>query len=47
VRQYLIMKGIAPDRLDAQGFGPDRPLVEEVDDAAMQKNRRVEFVIVQ
>lgn len=47
VRQYLIMKGISPDRLEAQGFGPDRPLVEEVDDAALQKNRRVEFVIVE
>lgn len=47
VRQYLIMKGIHADRLEAQGFGPDRPLVDEVDDAAMQKNRRVEFIIVE
>lgn len=47
VMRYLIVKGgISKDRLEAKGYGPDRPLVEEVDQAAMQKNRRVDFVIV-
>ncbi len=45
VRNHLIGQGIAPERLEANGFGPDRPLVEETDAAAMQKNRRVEFII--
>lgn len=45
VRLYLINQGIDPRRLESEGYGPDRPLVEEVDDAALQKNRRVEFII--
>ena len=45
VRQYLVRKGVAADRLTAKGYGPDRPLVEETDDASLQKNRRVEFII--
>jgi len=47
VRKYLIMRGVDGERLEAKGYGPDRPLVDEVDQAAMQKNRRVEFIIVE
>ena len=46
VREYLIKKGIAPDRLEAQGFGYDRPLVPGTSEAARDQNRRVEFVII-
>lgn len=42
VRAYLISKGIAPERLSAQGFGKSRPLVNEKDDKARMINRRVE-----
>jgi OmpA-OmpF porin, OOP family len=45
VRLYLINRGIEHTRVASEGYGPDRPLVEEVDDEALQKNRRVEFVI--
>lgn len=45
VRRYLINKGVSPKRLDAEGYGPDRPLVEGTTDAARAKNRRVEFVV--
>ena len=45
VRDYLIAKGIASDRLDPQGFGSTRPLVRGDTEAARDKNRRVEFVI--
>ncbi len=50
VRDYLIAKGIAAERLVAKGFGQDRPLVDG--DAAnttegRAKNRRVEFNIVE
>ena len=40
----LVGKGIAADRLAAQGFGPDKPLVPETDEASRAKNRRVELV---
>ena len=47
VRRYLIEKGgIAADRLDSEGFGFNRPLVEGKTEAARAKNRRVEFVII-
>jgi outer membrane protein OmpA-like peptidoglycan-associated protein len=45
VRRYLIHKGVSPKRLDIEGYGPDRPLVEGTSDAARAKNRRVEFVV--
>jgi outer membrane protein OmpA-like peptidoglycan-associated protein len=45
VRRYLIGKGIDKDRLQSEGFGPDRPLVPETDQKSLQKNRRVEFII--
>ena len=46
VREYLIKKGIAADRLESKGFGSDRPLVQGVSEAARDQNRRVEFVII-
>lgn len=46
VRQYLIGKGIAKDRMTAKGFGPDRPLVPNDTPEGRDANRRVEFNIV-
>lgn len=40
----LVARGIEASRLEAQGFGPDKPLVQETDDASRAKNRRVELV---
>jgi hypothetical protein len=40
----LAAKGVSADRLGAQGFGSDKPLVAETDDASRAKNRRVELV---
>jgi outer membrane protein OmpA-like peptidoglycan-associated protein len=40
----LVARGIDASRLEAQGFGPDKPLVQESDDATRAKNRRVELV---
>jgi outer membrane protein OmpA-like peptidoglycan-associated protein len=42
---YLVGKGIARDRLSAQGFGPDRPIDTGRGRRAMARNRRVEFHI--
>ncbi|MBN2036374.1 MAG: OmpA family protein [Chitinispirillaceae bacterium] len=43
VRQYLIDKGIAPDRLTAVGYGPDRPIADNATREGRAKNRRVEI----
>lgn len=40
----LVARGIDASRLGAAGFGADKPLVPETDDAARAKNRRVELV---
>ncbi|MDQ3368307.1 MAG: OmpA family protein [Myxococcota bacterium] len=43
VKAYLVAKGIAADRLEAVGFGPDQPLEMNSTPALRAKNRRVEF----
>ncbi len=43
VRQYLIDKGVAPDRLTAKGYGPDQPIADNDTPAGREKNRRVEL----
>jgi OOP family OmpA-OmpF porin len=46
VRDALVALGAAPDRIAVEGFGNTRPLVPGRDEAALQKNRRVEIVVV-
>jgi outer membrane protein OmpA-like peptidoglycan-associated protein len=43
VRDYLIKKGVAPRRLQAKGYGPDRPIAPNATAPGRAKNRRVEF----
>jgi outer membrane protein OmpA-like peptidoglycan-associated protein len=45
VRAYLVSKGVAADRLEAKGFGPDRPVADNATKEGREKNRRVEFVV--
>lgn len=47
VRDALIKRGVDKARLEAQGYGKTRPLLNEKTDAARAKNRRVEFVILE
>lgn len=44
VRAALLAKGIAEERLSAQGFGPDKPLADNGSEDGRAKNRRVELV---
>jgi OOP family OmpA-OmpF porin len=45
VRNMLIHFGIPPERLTAIGWGQERPIDLGHDEAARQKNRRVEFIV--
>lgn len=45
VKSYLVGAGVAKARLEAAGFGPDRPIADGDDEAAHELNRRVEFQI--
>ncbi|MCU0430221.1 MAG: DUF6089 family protein [Cytophagaceae bacterium] len=45
VKAYLISKGIAAERLTAEGFGSSKPLADNKTAAGRALNRRVEFVL--
>lgn len=44
VRNYLVSKGIAADRLSAKGYGESQPVAGNDTDEGRFKNRRVELV---
>jgi outer membrane protein OmpA-like peptidoglycan-associated protein len=44
VRDWLIGKGIAADRLSAKGYGASKPVADNNTDDGKAKNRRVELV---
>ncbi|MFT7625888.1 MAG: outer membrane protein OmpA-like peptidoglycan-associated protein [Myxococcota bacterium] len=46
VRRYLLSKGVAAGRLEAMGYGEDRPIDENDTPEGRATNRRVEFHIV-
>jgi outer membrane protein OmpA-like peptidoglycan-associated protein len=46
VKEYLVTKGIAGDRIKTEGFGAARPQVANTDDQSRAMNRRVEFKIL-
>jgi OOP family OmpA-OmpF porin len=47
VVEYLVKKGIARERLEAIGHGPDKPIAPNDTEAGRDANRRVEFTIVE
>lgn len=46
VVEYLINQGIDPDRLEAVGYGPDKPIAPNNTAKGRAKNRRTEFNII-
>jgi outer membrane protein OmpA-like peptidoglycan-associated protein len=44
VRNYLIKKGVEPQRLEAKGFGQERPIADNKTAKGRATNRRVEFI---
>jgi OOP family OmpA-OmpF porin len=47
VKQSLIARGIDASRIQSRGAGPDEPLTSNDTPAGRQKNRRIEFRIIQ
>ena len=46
VMKYLVARGVKKGRMVPKGFGPDRPIASNDDDAGREANRRVEFNIL-
>jgi OOP family OmpA-OmpF porin len=46
IKTYLLGKGIAAERLEAKGYGADKPLADNATKSGQSKNRRVEFSLV-
>jgi outer membrane protein OmpA-like peptidoglycan-associated protein len=45
VRDYLVTRGIAPDRVTSQGFGLTRPIADNSTPEGRANNRRVEIIV--
>ena len=44
VKEYLVSRGISPDRLKTRGFGETMPIAGNHNAAGRAKNRRIEFI---
>src|SRR5690606_5008531 len=47
VRTYLVEHGVSEDKLTAKGFGDEKPIADNETEEGREKNRRVEFNIVE
>jgi outer membrane protein OmpA-like peptidoglycan-associated protein len=47
VKKELTKRGVSGDRLDTRGYGETKPIAPNASPGGRQKNRRVEFVIVE
>jgi outer membrane protein OmpA-like peptidoglycan-associated protein len=46
VKDYLVSKGIAAERVDAKGYGETMPVADNTKPAGRAQNRRIEFKIL-
>jgi outer membrane protein OmpA-like peptidoglycan-associated protein len=46
VRRYLVKKGVASSRLEAEGYGSERPIAANDTAEGRARNRRVEMLIL-
>ncbi len=47
VKEYLVKKGIDPNKLEIQAYGESRPIASNETEEGRAQNRRVEFIIVE
>jgi len=47
VRDYLIRRGVAADRLVARGYGENRPIADNATEMGREMNRRVELTAIE
>lgn len=47
VRAYLVNQGIAPERMIPEGYGPTKPIASNSNEKGRERNRRVEFNILE
>lgn len=47
VKEYMVSKGIAADRVETRGAGPNEPVADNGTDKGRQENRRIEFKLLQ
>jgi len=47
VKDWLVKRGIEPERIKTKGYGPDRPIVPNDSEENKRKNRRIEFLRLQ
>ena len=45
VRDYLVHQGVPAEQVEAQGYGPDRPIADNGSSEGRANNRRVEIVV--
>lgn len=45
--RYIVERGIAANRLESEGFGPNKPVADNDTDIGRARNRRVEFKILE
>jgi outer membrane protein OmpA-like peptidoglycan-associated protein len=43
VQQFLVVNGVASERIKVQGYGPDKPIADNGTKEGQGLNRRVEF----
>jgi OmpA-OmpF porin, OOP family len=46
VLDFLVMRGVRPERISAVGFGDSRPIASNATEEGRAKNRRIEFRVV-